>query len=162
HPFENWTQSDYYSLAAFFARVGSKYGPEFGESQIVVRTSGEVKHPKTKAVMAPKFLGAGTAAVAEGQDRRVALADWMTSRDNMGFARVAVTRIWADVFGRGIVDPVDDFRVSTPPANEELLDALARDFIAHGYDVKALTRTILNSRVYQQSSVVTATNRRDV
>jgi Protein of unknown function (DUF1553)/Protein of unknown function (DUF1549)/Bacterial Ig-like domain (group 2) len=162
HPFENWTQSDYYSLAAFFARVGSKYGPEFGESQVVVRTSGDVKHPKTKAVMAPKYLGADTAPIPDGQDRRVALANWLTARDNLSFARVAVNRIWADYFGRGIVDPVDDFRISNPPANEELLDALARDFIAHGYDVKAITHTILSSRVYQQSSVATPTNARDL
>jgi len=161
HPFEKWTQNDYYSLAAFFARVGRKGGPEFGEEQVYVRTSGEVTHPKTKRPMSPRFLGGDTAKLTVDEDRRVALATWLTSRGDRQFARVAVNRIWAGLFGRGIVDPVDDFRVSNPPANGPLLEALAREFSDHGYDVKHITRLILNSRTYQSSSMATPTNRQD-
>jgi hypothetical protein len=161
HPFERWTQNDYYSFAAFFARVGRKGGPEFGEEQIYVRTAGEVTDPKTKKPVAPAFLGAGAASVPGEEDRRAVLADWLTSRGNRQFARVVVNRIWAELFGRGIVDPIDDFRVSNPPANGPLLEVLTQEFIDHGYDVKHMIRLILNSRTYQESSVVTPTNARD-
>src|SRR5262249_6189992 len=124
HPFEKWTQNDYYGLAAFFARVGRKGGPEFGESQIYVKSRGEVQNPKTKKAVPPLLLGAGPASVADDEDRRQALAQWLTSRENLQFAEVAVNRLWAELFGRGSVDPVDDFRVSNPPANGPLLEAL--------------------------------------
>ncbi len=161
HPFEKWTQNDYYSLAAFFARVGRKGGPEFGEEQVYLRTAGEVTHPKTKKPMAPRYLGAAVAKLDGDQDRRAALADWLTSRGNRQFARVAANRIWAELFGRGLVEPIDDFRVSNPPANGPLLESLAREFTDHGDDVKHLMRVILNSRAYQVSSVPTPTNAKD-
>jgi hypothetical protein len=161
HPFEKWTQNDYYSLAAFFARVGRKGGPEFGEEQIYLRTAGEVTHPKTKKPMAPRYLGGPVAKITGEEDRRAALADWLTSMGNRQFARVATNRIWAELFGRGIVEPIDDFRVSNPPSNGPLLESLAREFSDHGYNVKHLTRLILNSRTYQASSVPTATDARD-
>ncbi len=161
HPFERWTQNDYYSFAAFFARVGRKGGPEFGEDQVYVRTTGEVTHPKTKKPMAPQYLGSPAPAIPGDEDRRAVLADWLTSRGNRQFARVVVNRIWAELFGRGIVDPIDDFRVSNPPANGPLLETLTAEFVDHGYDVKHITRLILNSRAYQLSSIVTPTNTRD-
>jgi hypothetical protein len=162
HPFEKWQQKDYFSLAAFFARVGRKGGPEFGENQVVVRSTGEVKHPKTEAVLTPKFLGGAEPAIENGQDRRAVFAEWLTSRPNRQFAQVAVNRLWAELFGRGIVDAVDDFRVSNPPSNDALLDALAQKFIELDYDVKGMLRLILNSRTYQLSSLMTPTNERDL
>jgi hypothetical protein len=161
HPFEKWKQKDYYGLAAFFARVGQKYGPEFGESQIFVQREGEETNPRTKQITAPKFLGGPQPTLAAEEDRRVALANWLTSHENRDFARVAVNRVWADYFGKGIVDAVDDFRVTNPPSNAPLLDALADDFIAHGYDIKYITRQILNSEAYGRSSAILPGNARD-
>lgn len=166
HPFERWKQSDYYGLAAFFVKMGKKGGPEFGEEQVYNnRRGGETVNPRTKQVVAPKYLG-GDAPKLEHEnegviDRRVVLADWLTSKNNFDFARVAVNRIWADYFGKGIVDPVDDFRVSNPPANAPLLDALAKDFIAHDFDVKYITRVILNSETYGRSSEILPGNTKD-
>jgi hypothetical protein len=162
HPFEKWRQQDYYSLAAFFARVGRKGGPEFAENQVVIRNTGEVKHPKTEEALKPKFLGGPVPAIAPDEDRRVSLAAWLTSRENLDFARVAVNRLWSELFGRGIVDPVDDFRVSNPPSNDALLDALAKQFIASNYDVKAVLRLMLNSRTYQLSSMMRPSNEKDL
>src|SRR5262245_56963576 len=98
------------------------------------------------------FLGGESPLIDANGDRRQALADWMTAPDNPFFARAAVNRVWFYLFGRGIVEPVDDFRDSNPPCNEQLLDALAADFVAHQFDTKALIRTIMNSRTYQLSS----------
>jgi hypothetical protein len=162
HPFERWQQKDYFGLAAFFARVGRKGGPEFAEEQVVIRNDGEVKHPKTGQVLAPAFLGAGEAKIEPGEDRRVALANWLASKENVQFARVAVNRLWADLFGRGIVDPVDDFRVTNPPANDALLEALAKKYVELNYDAKAMLRLMLNSRAYQLSSEIRPSNARDV
>ncbi len=161
HPFENWKQKDYYGLAAFFARLGKKGGPEFGEEQVYARRDGEIQNPRTKQNAKPKFLGGPEPILTDETDRRAALAGWLTAKENLLFARVAVNRIWADYFGKGIVEPVDDFRISNPPANGPLLDALAHDFIAHGYDVKYITRVLLNSETYQRSSVISPGNARD-
>jgi hypothetical protein len=161
HPFERWTQNDYYSFAAFFARVGRKGGPEFGEEQVYVRTAGEVTNPKTKKPIAPQCLGGPAPSLSGDEDRRAVMAGWLTSRGNRQFARVVVNRIWAELFGRGIVNPIDDFRVSNPPANGPLLEALTTSFVDHGYDVKQITRLILNSRTYQLSSITNATNAAD-
>jgi hypothetical protein len=161
HPFEKWKQRDYYGLASFFARVGRKGGPEFGEEQVYVRRDGDAYHPRTKQLITAKFLGGEEPKFEPESDRRVALAEWLTSKDNFDFARVAVNRTWADYFGKGIVDAVDDFRVSNPPSNGPLLDALAKDFIAHNYDVKYITRVILNSEAYQRSSEILPGNAKD-
>ena len=163
HPFERWTQDDYYSLAAYFARVRQK--PEAatsgGPSELIYEDrSGEVTNPRTGNVVPPRPLG-GTATPTPPSDRRRALADWITSPDNMFFARSLVNRIWFHAVGKGIVDPVDDFRDSNPAANDELLDALAKDFVAHKFDVKHLLRTILNSRTYQLSSRANEWNKDD-
>jgi hypothetical protein len=161
HPFEKWQQKDYYALAAFFARVGKKGGPEFAEEQVVVRRDGEVKHPKTGQVLAPKFLGGDEPKIGPDEDRRVSLANWLTAPENLQFAEVAVNRLWAGLFGKGIVDPVDDFRVSNPPANDALLEALAHKLIEAKYDIKAVLRLMLNSRTYQLSSEMKPSNRKD-
>jgi hypothetical protein len=169
HPFERWTQDDYYSFAAFFARVKQKKDPnEPGTAQnvpggeiIYTDRSGDVTQPRSLKVMAPKFMGGPVATVAPGQDRREVLATWMTSPDNMFFAKATVNRIWFHLMGRGIVDPVDDFRDSNPSANDELLDALAKDFVAHKFDTKYLIRTIMNSRTYQLSAQANELNKDD-
>jgi hypothetical protein len=160
HPFERWTQDDYYSTAAFFARVRQKNDPTEpmptpvvrGGEIVYVDRAGEVTQPRTGKVMAPKFMGGPVADVPPGKDRREALADWVTRADNPFFAKSIVNRIWYHLNGRGIVDPVDDFRDSNPSANDELLDALAKDFVAHKFDVKYLIRVVLNSRTYQLSA----------
>jgi len=170
HPFERWTQDDYYSLAAFFARVRQKSDPaepgtgpmKAGGGEVVyIDRAGEVVQPRTGKVMPPRFMGGDTAPVPAGRDRREALADWMTGPDNPFFAKATVNRIWFHLTGRGIVDPVDDFRDSNPAANDDLLNALARDFIASKFDVKHVIRVILNSRTYQLSAQTNDFNKDD-
>ncbi len=166
HPGERWTQDDYYGLAAFFARVRYRDGPFFvqiydKEETVYEAREGEVVHPRSGQVVAPRFLGGPVAVLGPGEDRREVLARWLTSPDNPFFARNAVNRIWYHLFGQGIVEPVDDFRGTNLPVNEELLDALAADFVRHGYDRKYLIRTIVTSRTYQLSSTPTPGNAED-
>lgn len=159
HPFEKWTQDDYYGLAAYFARVGSKYGNEYGpvrgiygdDAEILVMPTGEMRQPRSGKIMAPTPLGAAQPA-DHPADRRKALAQWLTDPANPLLARNLVNRHWAHFLGRGLVEPIDDMRDTNPPTNPELLDALAKDLIAHGYDLRHLLRTIMNSRTYQLSS----------
>jgi hypothetical protein len=149
-------------MAAFFARVRHKKdrlepGPNpqqpVGAAEIVFDgRAGEVTQPRTGQVMKPKFMGGAVPNIAAGVDRRQVLADWLTSGDNPFFAKSVANRIWYHLQGKGIVDPVDDFRDSNPSANDELLDALAKDFVAHKFDVKHLIRVIMNSRTYQLSA----------
>jgi hypothetical protein len=160
HPFERWSQDDFYSMAAFFARVRRKGAAEF-EQVVYAAPDGEVKHPKTDRVMPPKPLGGPAPEVPEGEDRREYLARWMTAPENPFFARVIVNRMWGMLMGRGLVEPVDDFRVTNPASNEPLLDSLARDFTEHGYDLKRLLRAITASAAYQRSSAATPNNARD-
>jgi hypothetical protein len=150
HPFEKWTQDNYYGMAAFFNRVKKKPSPRQGELVIYLARAGEVVQPRTGRQMKPWVPVAGTVEV-DRVDRRVAFLEWLTAPDNPFFARVEVNRIWSHLFGRGLVDPPDDFRESNPPAHGELLDALARDFVQHRFDRKHIIRTILNSRTYQTS-----------
>jgi Protein of unknown function (DUF1553)/Protein of unknown function (DUF1549) len=169
HPFERWTQDDYYSMAAFFARVRQKKDPIEGEKNpqnpgaewIYIDRAGEVVQPRTGKTMAPRFMGGGLANVPAGKDRREVFAEWLTSKSNPFFARSVVNRVWFHLNGRGIVDPVDDFRDSNPSANDALLDALARDFVESGFDLKHITRTIMNSRTYQLSSQTNDFNKDD-
>ena len=158
HPFESWGQEQFYEFAAYFARVGRKgvgLSPPIsgGEEIVFTAKSGSVKHPLTGNVLTPKPLF-GSAPVDNDPelDPRQALARWMTASDNPYFAKVMVNRVWADLMGRGIVDPVDDIRATNPPSNGPLLDALAENFRAHGYDIKHLIRTIMASSVYGISS----------
>lgn len=163
HPFEKYAQSDYYGFAAFFSRVGTKRSEEFGlfgsESVVIVKTSGEVSHPKTRQRMSPTPL--------EGEptdhplDRRIALAEWLSSPDNDYFARSVVNRYVSYLLGRGLVDPVDDLRSTNPPTNPQLMAALSQQFIDSGFDLKQLIRTIMVSRLYQLSSQPTEQNASD-
>jgi hypothetical protein len=152
HPFEKWTQNQYYQLTAFFAAVGVKPGFDSGEEIVYLKRDGfDVKHPKNNRVVAPQYLVASTDAppIASFSDRREALADWLTSEKNPFFARAIVNRLWSYFFGRGIIEPVDDIRASNPPVNAPLLEALAADFVKHNFDLQHVIRTIVNSRTYQ-------------
>lgn len=167
HPGERWTQDDYYGLAAFFARVRYENGPFFvqiydKEETVYEARQGEVVHPRSGQTMPPRFLGGEIASLGPAQDRREVLANWLTRPDNPFFARNAVNRIWYHLFGQGIVEPVDDFRGTNPPCNEELLDALAADYLRHHFDRKYLIRTIVSSRTYQLSATATESNSEDV
>jgi hypothetical protein len=163
HPFEAYGQDDYYALAAYFARVQTKGSDEFGlfggEQVVFVSKSGDVYQPRTGKKMAPRPLGAAT--VDDPVDRRRALAKWLTTENHRWLARNVVNRYWGYLLGKGLVNPIDDLRETNPATNPELLDALSGAFAASGYDLKALLRLILNSRVYQLSSLATADNRRD-
>lgn len=162
HPFERWGQDDFYAMAAFFARLRDKGSyPEGYHSSIYVAAEGEVKHPRTGEVMAPKPPGADPVPIAEGEDRREALARWMTDPKNPYFAKAIVNRVWGMLMSRGIVEPIDDFRATNPASNEPLLEALAADFVKHGYDLKHLLKTIALSATYQRSSEATKNNARD-
>jgi len=162
HPFERWTQNNYYGLGAFFARLGKKPTPLAGEVVLYDAGSGEVKHPETGRAVRPWFPMAGILEPAEKENRRELLADLLTRGGQRSlFARVAANRIWAHLMGRGIVDPVDDFRVSNPPSNEALLDALAAELVRGGYRQRELIRSILRSRAYQRSSRATPENADD-
>jgi hypothetical protein len=166
HPGERWTQDDYYGLAAFFARVSYRDGPFFiqlydKEETVLANRSGEAVHPRTGAAVPPTFPGGTPANIPDGEDRRVAFARWLTAPDNPFFARAAANRIWFHLFGRGLVEPVDDARITNPPSHPALLDALAAELKAHGHDRKHLIRTILRSRTYQLSSKPTPTNAAD-
>ena len=161
HPFERWTQSNYYGLASFFNRIERQKTDRPEEVILWSRSTGEVHHPADGRVMKPWVPVTGDLEIADAADRRAALAQWLTSPDNPFFARVEVNRIWAHVMGRGIVEPFDDFRDSNPPANAPLLDALAQDFVEHGFDRDHILRTILNSRTYQADSRPNEFNRDD-
>jgi hypothetical protein len=160
HPFDRWTMDDYYGWTSFFSQVGRKPGEDPRETVIFNRAGGEVNNPVTKKPVPPKFLGDDTPA-PKGRDRREVLADWLTAPENPYFARNMANIVWAHFFGQGIVEPVDDVRVSNPPSNPELLDELARRLVAYDFDVKRLVRDICSSRTYQLSSAVNPTNRDD-
>jgi hypothetical protein len=165
HPFEKWSQRDFYSFAAFFAKVGRKgkgLSPPIsgGEEIVYVASKGSVTHPVTDEVLEPAPL-VGSVQLEDDQDPRKALADWMTSGQSDLLAKVQVNRVWAQLMGCGIVDPVDDLRSTNPPTNAALLQALADFFIESGYDQKALLKTIALSRVYSTSSVPNESNAAD-
>lgn len=153
HPFEKWTQDDYYGIAAAFHRVGRKAGKLPNDELIFVKYSGEVTQPRTGETMKVRLLLKGSVDVPADQDRRRVFADWLTGEANPFFAKSVANRIWGHVMGRGIVEPVDDFRDSNPPSNPELLNFLAADLVANNYSAKHLIRRIMNSRIYQLSSL---------
>ncbi|MDB5310812.1 MAG: hypothetical protein JWO38_5014 [Gemmataceae bacterium] len=170
HPFERWTQDDYYGMAAWFARVRNKPEPVIGSKPaapaagaevIFLARDGEVTQPRTQKTMKPRYPGIGDVDVKPGADRREALAEWLTSPGNPFFAKSVANRVWFHLMGKGIVDPVDDFRESNPSCNDDLLDALAKDFAKNKFDMKHLVRTIMKSRTYQLSAQPTETNRDD-
>jgi hypothetical protein len=196
HPFDRWTQADYYSFAAFFARLKTKTGGERGDRAVFVADEGESKHPRTGAVLPARPLGEGgrerareggtrTAKPVAGPgqpaassnpslppsptpslsgdepDRREALARWLTAPENAWFARATVNRLWKQLMGRGLIEPVDDLRTTNPASNEAALQALTDDFVANDYDLKHTLRVIANSAVYQLAAAPNATNRND-
>jgi mono/diheme cytochrome c family protein len=156
HPFDRWTMDDYYSFASFFAQVKRKPAEDPRE-RVVFDEGGEIQNPVTKQNMTPKFLG-GPKPEIKGQSRRESVAGWLASPENPWFARNVVNIVWAHFNGVGIVDPVDDVRVSNPPSNPELLDALAEKFVSYNYDFKKLVRDICTSRTYQLSTRTNETN----
>jgi hypothetical protein len=162
HPFEKWTQNQYYEFGAHFARVAFKRGTLPGE-EIVYRNfnGGEVKHLKTDLPVTPK-VPFGEAREAKGdQDRRDPFVDWLTSKENPLFAKSMANRVWSYFFGKGIIDPVDDIRGGNPPSNPALLDALTAEFIKSNFDTRALMRVICQSRTYQLSIIPNKWNEDD-
>ena len=160
HPFDRWTMDDYYGFAAFFTQVGRKNTDDPRELVVFNAGGGETKHPVTGQPLPPKFLGGAVADVA-GKDRRVVLADWLASPSNPYFAKNLANLVWAHFFGVGIVNEVDDVRVSNPASNQELLDELGKRFTTYKYDFKKLVKDICTSRAYQRDTRPTATNEGD-
>lgn len=161
HPFERWTQDNYYGLGAFFNRVQRRKTDRPGEMFVYTSFSGDVTQPRTGKVMTPWLPQHGNVESSGETDRRLAFAEWLVHPDNPYFARIEANRIWSQLFARGIVDPIDDFRDSNPPSNAPLLDALAKDFVDSGYDRKHLLRVILNSQTYQASYQTNEMNQED-
>jgi hypothetical protein len=162
HPFDRWTREDYHRFAAFFGRLKTKDGGERGDKTVFVADEGEVKHPKTGAVMAPMPLAESRPPVIpDDGDRREALARWLTAPENPWFARALVNRLWGHLMGRGLIDPVDDLRATNPPSNDAALQALTSDFIANDFSLKHTLRVICSSATYQLASEVNPTNRFD-
>ncbi len=164
HPFEKWGQDDFYSFAAYFAKLGRKgtgLSPPISGSQefIFAGTSGNVKHPSTGEVLQPSPLWGEAAVTDDVEDPRDVLADWMTAPENHLFAQVMANRVWADLMGRGLVEPVDDFRATNPATNQPLLTALGEHFRDSGFSLTELVRAIATSHVYQLDS---RTNERNV
>jgi hypothetical protein len=151
HPFERWTQRQYYELSAYFADVGRRPLPEGDEFIFTMASPTAVVNPDTNQPADPKFPFVHAGAVDAASTRREQLAQWLTAKENPYFARSIVNRYWSYFFGRGIIDPVDDIRAGNPASNPELLDALTKDFVDSGYDLKKLVRTICNSATYQRS-----------
>jgi hypothetical protein len=160
HPFDRWTMNDYYSFAAFFSQIGRKGGEDYRETIVFNAGGGDVQHPVGGRVMPPKFLG-GEAPNCDGKDRRAVLARWITSPQNPFFATSIANRIWAHFFGIGIVEPVDDIRVSNPPTNPELFHTLGQKLIEYNYDFKRMVRDICTSNAYQRATARNASNASD-
>jgi hypothetical protein len=152
HPFERWTQAQYYEFGAYFSKVAFKKGDRPDDEVVFTNfAGGEVKHPKTHLAVAPKVPYGTPPDAAQARYLQEAFAQWMTSKENPLFAKSYVNRVWSYFFGRGIIDPVDDIRASNPAVNPALLDALAEDFVKSGFDVQHLIKTIVTSRTYQLS-----------
>ncbi len=176
HPFERWTQDNYYQLAAFFAQVGRQEDPKFKGQKIggtdvegakplveiiADQNSGEVKHERTGAVTAPKFPYEHKDLAAATASRREQLAKWIASKENQYFAKSYVNRLWSYLLGVGLIEPVDDIRAGNPPTNPKLLDRLTQEFISGGFNSRELIRTICKSRVYQHSILSNEWNKDD-
>ncbi len=154
HPFERWSQGDYYSLTAFFTQVGRKPTTTAGEDLIFhKRGIAQTENKKTKLPVKPAALGAPTLEIPADEDPRLQLADWMGDKTNPFFAKALVNRYWKHFFRRGIIEPEDDIRDTNPPTNPELLDALAKHFVESKFDLKAVVRVIVQSNTYQLSAM---------
>jgi hypothetical protein len=161
HPLEKWTNDQYYGMANLFARVRSKEGPGDGNHVIYSVTAGEWVQPRTGKAQPPRPLDGAAAPFEDEADRRVRLADWLTSPENPYFSRAITNRVWANFFGVGLVESVDDLRLTNPPSNAALFDAAAQYLVDHRYDVKALMRAILLSATYARSSQPVGANSND-
>ncbi len=172
HPFDHWTQADYYQWSSLFSQLDYEIGEnnrtdrldknEFvGDQVVLVSKQTEVVNPTTGEVAEPKFLGGQLLAKVDWDDRLGALATWLTSPDNELFAKSQTNFIWYHLMGQGLVDPIDDFRLTNPASNPALLDALSAHFVAHDFDLRELVRTIMNSQTYQLSSEPNETNGND-
>ncbi len=172
HPFDRWTQNDYYGFAAFFAPIDYKIIENqrrdtndrmmfIGEQLVIMNDKNQMKHPVGGRVMKPAYLGDAGQPVDAKKDGLKSLADWMTGRDNRRFAAAQVNRIWYHLMSRGIVDPIDDFRDTNPPSNPALLDALTSAFVESNYDLRAMVKLICTSQAYQRASQPTADNEED-
>ena len=164
HPFDIWTQDAYYGLAAFFAKVqrgGAGPGAMMGRDRVTINPKGEVVHLRTKKPVEPHLLDGKVVKVAAADDPRKALADWITASDNPYFARAMANWVWAQLFGKGLVDPPDDMSRANPPVHPALLDALARHFVEHKYDLRDLIRTITSSEAYGLSGQAIKGNEKD-
>jgi hypothetical protein len=154
HPFERWTQGEYYQLAAFFSQIGRKPTAVAGEDLIFhKRGLAQTEHRKTRVMLKPAGLGEPPLEIAPDDDPRLALVDWMSQKNNPFFAKALVNRYWKHFFKRGLIEPEDDLRDTNPPTNPELLDALAKNFIENSYDLKSLVRVITQSHAYQLSAI---------
>ena len=170
HPYEKWSQDDYWGMASFFAQIGRKPAPTLGVNvqnqnqvrQIIFnRGSGTVTNTRTGKVAVMRALDAEPVKLAPGEDPRHRLVDWMVDAKNPFFAKAVVNRYWAHFFGKGIVDPVDDMRVTNPPSNPELLDELAQDLIKNKFSLKHLVKVLVKSRTYQLSAMPNEFNKND-
>jgi hypothetical protein len=161
HPFDRWTMDDYYSFAAFFAQVGRKQTEDYRDIVVYNRAGGETNHPVSKKRMDPKFLGGVNPELKPGDDRREVLAKWLTSPENPFFGTNIANRIWDHFFGIGIIEPVDDVRVSNPAVNPELLDAMGKKLVEYKYDFRKLVRDICLSNTYQRSGARNESNAHD-
>ncbi len=161
HPFDRWTMDDYYGFTAFFAGLNLRRGIEGREVLVINNNAANtVAHPVDGRRVKPKFLGGDTPEV-DGKDPRDALAAWLTSPKNAAFSQSMANTIWSHFFGRGIIDPVDDVRISNPPSNKELLEEIGSKLVAYNFDKKKLIRDICNSRTYQLSVTTNTTNELD-
>jgi hypothetical protein len=158
HPFDRWTMDDYYGFAAFFSQVGYKQAADPREITVFNAAAGEIKHPLGGRSMTPKYLGGDSPPMAAGQDYRQSLAVWLASAGNEAFSRNLANLVWTHFFGIGIVEPVDDVRVSNPPSNPRLFNALGEKLAAYEFDTKPLVRDICQSRTYQLSTQRNASN----
>ena len=162
HPFEKWSQDDYYGLAAFFSRVGRKKSDVRGKDHIYHKTGvAQATNPASGQALKPTPLGAEPVALSPESDPRMALVDWISDRENPFFAKALVNRYWKHFFGRGLVDPEDDMRVTNPACNPQLLDALAEHFVDTEFNLKALVRTICTSQTYGLSAIPNDYNQKD-
>ena len=161
HPFDRWTMDDYYGFASFFSQIGYKQAQDPRELTIFNAGVGEMRHPVSGQVVAPKFLGTEGPVLASGDDVRRSLAEWLTSRKNSEFARNTANIVWAHFFGIGIVEPVDDIRVSNPPSNPALFNALGDRLADYNFEIRKLVRDICCSRTYQLSTHRNSSNEFD-
>jgi hypothetical protein len=161
HPMEKWTNNQYYQMANLFARVRAKNGANAGETIIFVANTGDLEQPLTGKPQPPAPLEGASLPMDSPEDRRVPLANWLVSRDNPYFSRAIANRIWANFMGVGLVEAVDDMRVTNPASNEKLLSALAKHLGEQKFDLKALMRAILQSETYQRSSAALPENAAD-